>query len=61
MPERTLMIGDSQYDMQMGKNAGVITAAVTYGSQTATHLQQYSPNYMFNDVTTLSAWLLESI
>ena len=60
MPERTLMIGDSQYDMQMGKNAGVITAAVTYGSQTATHLQQYSPNHMFHDVTTLSAWLLES-
>ncbi len=61
MPERTLMIGDSQYDMQMGKNAGVVTAAVTYGSQTATHLQQYSPDYMFHDVATLSAWLLESI
>ncbi|HSH87391.1 MAG: HAD family hydrolase [Methylophilus sp.] len=60
MPERTLMIGDSQYDMQMGKNAGVITAAVTYGSQTATHLQQYSPNHMFHDVTTLGEWLLES-
>ncbi len=59
MPERTLMIGDSQYDMQMGKNAGVITAAVTYGSQTAEHLQQYSPDYMFHDVATLNAWLLE--
>ncbi|MGP1718392.1 MAG: HAD family hydrolase [Methylophilus sp.] len=60
MPERTLMIGDSQYDMQMGKNAGVHTAAVTYGSQTATHLQQYSPDHMFDDVATLSAWLLAS-
>lgn len=59
MPERTLMIGDSQYDMQMGKNAGVKTAAVSYGSQTAEHLQQYSPDYLFHDVTTLSAWLLE--
>jgi len=59
MPERTLMIGDSQYDMQMGKNAGVITAAVSYGSQTASHLQQYSPDYLFHDVATLSAWLLE--
>ncbi|WP_029148774.1 HAD family hydrolase [Methylophilus sp. 5] len=59
MPERTLMIGDSQYDMQMGKNAGVITAAVAYGSQTASHLQQYSPDYLFHDVATLSAWLLE--
>jgi len=59
MPERTLMIGDSQYDMQMGKNAGVITAAVSYGSQTASHLQQYSPDHLFDDVATLSAWLLE--
>lgn len=59
MPERTLMIGDSQYDMQMGKNAGVNTAAVSYGSQTAEHLQQYSPDYIFDDVATLSAWLLE--
>jgi phosphoglycolate phosphatase len=59
MPERTLMIGDSQYDMQMGKNAGVNTAAVSYGSQTAEHLQQYSPDYLFHDVATLSAWLLE--
>lgn len=61
MPERTLMIGDSQYDMQMGKNAGVITAAVSYGSQTASHLQQYSPDYLFHDVATLSAWLLEQV
>lgn len=61
MPARTLMIGDSQYDMQMGKNAGVITAAVSYGSQTASHLQQYSPDYLFDDVATLSAWLLEQV
>jgi phosphoglycolate phosphatase len=61
MPARTLMIGDSQYDMQMGKNAGVITAAVSYGSQTASHLQQYSPDYLFDDVATLSSWLLEQV
>ncbi len=59
MPARTLMIGDSQYDLQMGKNAGVMTAAVSYGSQTAAHLSQYSPDYLFDDVATLSAWLLE--
>lgn len=61
MPERTLMIGDSQYDLQMGKNAGVNTAAVSYGSQTAEHLQQYSPDYLFHDVATLSDWLLEQV
>jgi phosphoglycolate phosphatase len=57
MPERTLMIGDSEYDMQMGKNAGVVTAAVTYGSQSKVHLAQFKPDYMFDDVTSLKSWL----
>jgi phosphoglycolate phosphatase len=57
MPERTLMIGDSEYDMQMGKNAGVATAAVTYGSQSKAHLQTFKPDYLFDDVPSLQAWL----
>lgn len=61
MPQRTLMIGDSQYDIQMAKNAGVKTAAVTYGSQTAAQLQAYSPDAMFDDVATLRNWLLEQV
>lgn len=58
MPERTLMIGDSQYDMHMGKNAGVLTAAVTYGSQTAQQLSMLAPDAMFDDVHSLQQWLL---
>lgn len=57
MPSRTLMIGDSQYDMQMGKNAGVATAAVSYGSQSAAQLQLLQPDALFHDVASLGHWL----
>lgn len=59
MPERTLMIGDTHYDMQMAKNAGVHAAAVTYGAQSVTHLSTYQPQYMFHHFDELSAWLLK--
>lgn len=59
-PARTLMIGDSQYDIQMGKHAGVTTAAVTYGSQTASQLSEFAPDHLFNSVAELQQWLLPS-
>lgn len=59
LPERTVMIGDSQYDIQMGKQAGVSTIAVSYGSQTASQLSSYSPDQMFADVPTLHQWLMQ--
>ena len=31
LPEKTIMIGDSELDVQCGKNAGTKTCAVTYG------------------------------
>ena len=58
MPERTLMIGDTHYDMQMAKNARVHAAAVTYGAQSTTHLSAYKPEQMFHQFNELSTWLL---
>jgi len=59
MPERTLMIGDTSYDLQMAKNAGVRSVGVTYGAQSAEQWQHLSPVQQFSDFTSLSAWLLE--
>lgn len=59
MPERTLMIGDTHYDLQMAKNAGVHIAAVTYGAQSRAQLSQYHPEYLFDSFNDLSAWLLD--
>jgi phosphoglycolate phosphatase len=60
MPERTLMIGDTSYDLQMAKNAGVNAIGVTYGAHTAEQWQHLNPIQQFNDFTSLSKWLLEN-
>jgi phosphoglycolate phosphatase len=60
MPERTLMIGDTSYDLQMAKNAGVSAVGVTYGAQKAEQWQHLEPLRQFNNFNSLSAWLLEA-
>lgn len=59
LPERTLMIGDTSYDLQMAQNAGVSAVGVTYGAQPAEQWQHINPIQRFNDFTSLSHWLLE--
>ena len=60
LPERTLMIGDTSYDLQMAKNAGVRSVGVTYGAQKAEQWQHLEPLRQFNNFNSLSAWLLEA-
>ena len=60
LPERTLMIGDTSYDLQMAKNAGVKAVGVTYGAQKAEQWQHLEPLRQFNNFNSLSAWLLEA-
>ncbi|MCH9643884.1 MAG: HAD family hydrolase [Gammaproteobacteria bacterium] len=52
--EECIMVGDTTYDILMGKNAGMsCTIAVTYGVDTVDTLKTAEPDYMagdFNDV-----------
>ena len=57
-PERTLMIGDTSYDLQMAKNASVSSLAVTYGAQSREKLLDYNSLNVFDDFSSLSTWLL---
>ena len=57
-PERTLMIGDSSYDLQMAENAGVRGVAVTFGAQSRDKLLDYNSIQMFDQFKDLGAWLL---
>lgn len=57
-PERTLMIGDTSYDLQMAKNASVQAVAVTFGAQSRDKLMGYNSIEMFHHFDELSAWLL---
>lgn len=52
-PARTVMIGDSTYDMEMARNAGVDAYAVSYGVQLCERLLDYNPvgcAHHFNEV-----------
>jgi phosphoglycolate phosphatase len=58
LPERTLMIGDTAYDLQMAQNAGVASVAVTYGAQGLENLLPYGPVAHFDSFTNLNQWLI---
>jgi phosphoglycolate phosphatase len=42
-PEQALMVGDSSFDLQMARNAGMDSVAVSYGAQSIEALQQFEP------------------
>jgi phosphoglycolate phosphatase len=60
-PSHTVMIGDTSYDIQMGKSAGVGTIGVTWGNHTheylagADHIVETADELM----CTLNVWIEE--
>lgn len=52
-PETTIMVGDSQYDILGGKNAGVRTAGVCWTIKGEDFLRSFQPDYMLNRMTDL--------
>ncbi len=57
LPSETLMIGDTEYDLQMAKNAGVASVAVSYGMHDKTTLLTYNPLICIDNLPALSTWL----
>ena len=47
---QTMMIGDSELDVQCGKNAGATTCAVTYGYRTLEQLTKEKPDFMVDSI-----------
>jgi phosphoglycolate phosphatase len=56
-PAQTLMIGDTEYDLQMARNAGVHALAVSYGVHERTRLLQCGPLGCLDSLTELGVWL----
>ncbi len=56
-PQDTLMIGDTEYDMQMATNAGASALAVSYGVHDKQRLLACKPLECVNDVAELHGWL----
>jgi phosphoglycolate phosphatase len=47
-PERTLLVGDTSFDILMGKAAAVATCAVTYGMHEADALRRLDPDFVID-------------
>lgn len=57
-PSNTLMIGDTEYDLQMAENAGVASVAVSYGVHEKDHLLTCCrPLVCLDNLSALPAWL----
>lgn len=58
-PPQTLMIGDTEYDMEMANNAGTHAVAVAYGVHAWPRLQRHAPLTCLDRITELGDWLAE--
>ena len=59
-PQRTVMIGDTVFDLQMAQNAGTASLGVTYGAQPIENLLPHAPLATFDNFAKLHAWLKEN-
>jgi phosphoglycolate phosphatase len=53
----TLMVGDTEYDMQMARNAGAHALAVCYGVHSPERLLAHGPLGCLADLADMPAWL----
>ncbi len=56
-PSEALMIGDSEYDMLMAKNAGTDALAVSYGVHERARLMECGALGCLDDIRELTQWL----
>lgn len=56
-PHAAVMIGDTEYDMEMARNAATAAVAVTYGVHAVERLVRHRPLACLQDIRDLPAWL----
>lgn len=59
-PARSLMVGDTEYDVAMARSAGVAAVAVTCGVHAPERLTQAGAHSILPSVANLQAWLTHS-
>ncbi|AOU97992.1 hypothetical protein BI364_08455 [Acidihalobacter yilgarnensis] len=57
MPEHTLMIGDTTFDLEMARNAGVASVGVSYGVHSVSDLRALDPLVILDCISALPSWL----
>jgi len=56
-PREALMIGDTEYDLQMAASAGMPSLAVCYGVHAADRLMRHKPLACVDAITAIPPWL----
>ena len=57
-PERVVMVGDTEYDIQMAHNAGTCSIAVSYGVHEKKRLQACRPHWCVDSLAELNTLFL---
>ncbi len=61
VPERTLMVGDTVYDLEMAQRAGTAALAVSYGAHERERLHSFQPLACLNNIDEMKQWLAANI
>ncbi len=61
MPEKTLMVGDTEYDLEMAQRAGTAALAVSYGAHESERLQIFEPLACLKSIDEMAQWLAKNI
>jgi phosphoglycolate phosphatase len=56
-PDQAVMIGDTEFDIQMGQRAGVDTVAVAQGAHSLQQLVETKPTAILDRINDLLSWL----
>ena len=51
--DQAVMVGDSHYDIEAAKNAGVISVGVSWSWKGRSYLEQYKPDHLIDDMLDL--------
>jgi phosphoglycolate phosphatase len=58
LPEETIMVGDTEYDMEMATNAGAAKVAVRSGVHSGERLNRHAPLVCLDRIADMPGWMV---
>jgi phosphoglycolate phosphatase len=58
LPEETIMVGDTEYDMEMATNAGAAKIAVRSGVHSGERLNRHTPLVCLDRIADMPGWMV---
>lgn len=58
--EQAIMVGDTEYDMDMAKQMGIPRVAVSYGAHHIDRMMSYEPSLCVDQFSELVEWILQT-